>query len=221
MNPELEGVWKDMCNLGLGALTHANRHAAYLSIENDMWEELAVLQAAHAAEILIKARIAQEHPLLIFEKLPPMSENEMSINDLFEKGKTIDWSDLPSRLWATTGIVLPNLSIYKDFGKIRNGIQHLVPQRSNPQMASIKTLEFIYSVIDPFINDCWGLYAIDYDEDYEPYFYLTSSLINNGIYFLVSKEAADCVQDWNVDWTKTKHTYHEEMNRRIELAKSL
>lgn len=59
-----------MLDLGLGALAHANRHAAYAPMENHRWPELSIIQAAHAAELLIKARIAQEHPLLIFEKLP-------------------------------------------------------------------------------------------------------------------------------------------------------
>ncbi len=67
MNDILKNVANNMLELGLGALTHANRHAAYQDPVNDKWGELSVLQAAHAAEILIKARIAQEHPLLIME----------------------------------------------------------------------------------------------------------------------------------------------------------
>ena len=67
-NPE--SISKHMLSLGLGALAHANYHAHLYSVENDKWSELSVLQAGHAAEILIKARISQEHPLLIFEQLP-------------------------------------------------------------------------------------------------------------------------------------------------------
>lgn len=59
MNNELRNVAENMRELGLGALTHANRHAAYQDIVNDKWAELSVLQAAHAAEILIKAKIAE------------------------------------------------------------------------------------------------------------------------------------------------------------------
>lgn len=70
MNPALKGIWEHMLDLGLGALAHANRHAAYAAMENERWPQLSVLQAAHAAELIIKARIAQEeHPLLIFEHL--------------------------------------------------------------------------------------------------------------------------------------------------------
>lgn len=219
MNPKLEGIWENMRDLGLGALAHANRHAAYYSMENKKWSDLSILQAAHAAEILLKARIAQEHPLLIFDKFPSMVDNELSLNDLFEKGKTIEWNELPARLWATTGIVLPNLSVYREFGKIRNGIQHFAPYMLGHSTSKI-ALEFIFSVIDPFINTCWGLYAIDYDEDYDPYVYFISSLVDNEILFLVSEEAIKCEEYWNVDWTKSGKEYREEMAHRIEAARS-
>lgn len=219
MNPQLEGLWKDMLDLGLCALAHANRHTAYCSMENERWSDLAVLQAAHAAEILIKARIAQEHPLLSFDKLPSMSDGELSLDDLFKKGKTIEWSDLPARLWAATGIELTNLDIYKEFGKLRNGIQHFAPSSMSSSTSKI-TLEFIFGVVDPFINHCWGLYAIDYDEDYDPYVYFAPCLIKNEILFLVSREAAESAVDWDIDWAKTDRAYREEMSSRIEFAKS-
>lgn len=60
-----ENVHEHMRGLGLGALAHANWHANRKSLENKYWSELSVLQASHAGELLIKARIAQEHPLLI------------------------------------------------------------------------------------------------------------------------------------------------------------
>lgn len=218
MNPQLEGIWERMLELGLGALTHANRHAAYCCMENERWPDLSVLQAAHAAEILIKARISQEHPLLIFDKLPSMSDSELSLDALFEKGKTIEWSELPARLWATTGITLPNIDTYKEFGKLRNGIQHFAPAFTSG-FSSAETLKFIFDVIDPFINSCWGLYAIDYDEDYDPYIYFAPCLIRNEITFLVSKDAADSSEYWDIDWASVDKVYSNEMQRRISEAK--
>ena len=192
MNRELEGVWEYILDLGLGALTHANRHAAYASMENHRWAELSVTQAAHAAELLIKARIAQEHPLLIFEQFPRSTNVEggnLSIKDLFEQGKTIQWTDLPERLWATTGILIPNKEKYIEFGKLRNGIQHFAPVPEATDISG-QTLHFIFDVIDPFIHECWKLFAIDYDEDYEQYIYFVSALFSREILFHVSKEAA-------------------------------
>jgi hypothetical protein len=145
-----------MLALGLGALAHANWHANYYSTDNEYWGELSVIQAAHAAEILIKARIAKEHPLLIFEQLPRPENSEktrLSFEHLVTSGRTYQYADLPARLWATTGIRLPNSQMYRDFGQLRNSIQHFaVPNREVSQEA----IEFIYGVIDPFINKCWG-----------------------------------------------------------------
>ena len=40
-----------MRDLGLGALAHANRHAAYAAMENLRWPDLSVLQAAHGLHV--------------------------------------------------------------------------------------------------------------------------------------------------------------------------
>jgi len=209
-----------MRELGLMALAHANFHAVCCSFENHMWSEFSVLQAAHAAELLLKARIAQEHPLLIFQELPrstKVSGTFIELEDLFIEGKTIQWSDLPERLWATTGILLPNKSKFIEFGKLRNGIQHFAPPQSNSDIGG-STLSFVFDVIDPFINDCWGLYAIDYNEDSEPYAYFANALASREILFLVSKEAAEDSNNWDIDWAKVTKGYKDEMIKRIEMA---
>ena len=223
MNADVEGVWKHMGDLGLGALAHANRHAAYAATENHRWPELSVLQAAHAAELLIKARIAQEHPLLIFEHFPrstKVEDTNLGIKDLFEQGRTVQWSDLPERLWATTGMLIPNQDRFDAFGKLRNGIQHFAPAPRKVDVAE-STLRFVFEVIDPFIHECWGLFAVDYHEDYDPYIYFVNALISREILFLVSQEAAECYQDWSVDWSNVEKSYKNEMEIRIKKALKL
>ena len=221
MNPALGGIWEHMRELGLGALAHANRHAAYLAIENDKWPELSVLQAAHAAELLIKARIAEEHPLLIFEQLPRIAKAscpQLELADLFKMGRTFQWADLPDRLWAVTGVLIPNREEFDAFGKLRNSIQHF---SHDPSLdASDETLAFVFDAIDPFINSCWGLYAIDYDEDSAPYEYLTSTLVRREIKFLVSPEAAAVFNHWDVGWDDVEATYKACMLDRVEKAKA-
>lgn len=178
-----------MLKLGLAALSHANLHSSFYSFENDKWSELSVLQAAHAAEILIKARIAQEHPLLIFDKTPKSTQvgsEFLTFQDLVKKAKTIQYSDLPERLWAATGIKINNVEDFKIFGELRNTIQHFTV----PEEWGINTVDFIFKVIDPFINECWQLFAVDYHEDTEPYQYMVDSLISNEILFLVSPKCA-------------------------------
>jgi hypothetical protein len=217
VNPALKGIWQHMRDLGLGALAHANRHAAYAAIENPRWPELSVLQAAHAAELLIKSRIAEEHPLLIFEHLPRSTQalgTHLDLEDLFRQGRTIQWSDLHERLWAATGLSIPNKERFDRFGKLRNGIQHFAPPPGVD--AGEETLRFVFEVVDPFINQCWELFAVDCDEDYEPYVYFVHALVSREITFLVSPESAAEFDNWDVDWSKVSPTYKTEMQARVQ-----
>ena len=217
MNPALTDVWLNTRNLAVGALAHANRHAAYAAIENPRWPDLAVLQAAHAAELFIKARIAQEHPLLIFEQLPRSAQStgsQLDLEDLFRRGRTLQWPDLPERLWATTGLSVPSRQCYDDFGLLRNGIQHFGPPTG--VNAGAEALRFVFEVIDPFINDCWGLFAVDCDEDPDPFIYFVGAPVRLEIPFLVSPDAAARFEEWDVDWSEVSPTYAAEMKSRVE-----
>lgn len=188
MNPELRDIYKNMLRLGLNALALANWHEHYMHMNET--SNMAVLSAAHAAEILIKARIAQEHPLLIFDQIPKVTQSKSTLlefEDLFVNGRTLDYADLPARLWAATGITVPALDQYKSFGKLRNAIQHFAP----PGRLGTQVSTFIYEVIDPFINSCWDLYAVDYNEDSEPHAYLIKTLIRRGVSFKVSPDATE------------------------------
>lgn len=189
LNPELRGVSEHMLKLGLGSLQHALRLAFYRSMENPSWPDLSVLHAAHAAEILLKARIAQEHPLLIFEKIPKTgSGTQLDFQDLFKRGQTLAYAELPSRLWAATGINLRDEPRYLEFGKIRNSIQHFAPPTSDP---SLETLRFVFEVVDPFLGDQWGLFAIDFNEEYgDHYEHILEQLIKNDLRPRLSEDAA-------------------------------
>jgi hypothetical protein len=217
MEKELKEIHLHMRELGLAALAHANWHANYYSPDNAYWAELSVLQAAHAAEILVKARIAQEHPLLIFEHLPKadaQDKTRLGLQKLVEAGRTYQYGDLPDRLWATTGVEIPNLETFRAFGRLRNSIQHFaVPERSE-----LDAVDFIYAVIDPFINSCWGLYAVDYNEDYEEHIYLLGGLIRAGVRFLISPDAARKWESVEKHWPKHDSAYQVEMELRLQRA---
>jgi len=219
MNPALKGVWEYMRDQATGALAHANRHSCYFDPGSPWWSEQAVLQAAHAGELFLKARIAQEHPLLIFEKLPKPGGDasaRLDIKDLFERGITYQWSELPARLWATTGIRLVHEDLFVSFGKLRNMIQHFAVPHGRD--LSSETIDFVFKVLDPFINKCWGLCAIDYDEDDAPYEYLTRAVMDREILFNVSAAAAVAAANWSVDWDEMTPSYRREMQRRVEAA---
>ena len=64
---------------------------------------------------------------------------------------------------------------------MRNAIQHFAV----PENLTTETNDFIYDVIDPFINDCWGLYAVDFHENEGTYENILSALLDNRVEFQV------------------------------------
>lgn len=191
MNPELKGVAEHMRELGLGSMQHALRLSLYDGGDNRWWGELSVLHAAHAAEVLIKARIAQEHPLLIFQQVPkpaPGRIDPLSFEELLESGMTLQYSELPQRLWAATGIRIAREDLYGKFGRLRNSIQHFASPKADPRE---RTLEFIFGVVDPFIGEQWGLYSIDYNDEFgDHYEHILGALIERDLRPRLSPDAA-------------------------------
>jgi hypothetical protein len=172
MNPELKHISKHILDLGLGVLAQAQRNCMYTSYGYDSRLDegvYGVLQAAHAAELLIKSAIAEQHPLLIFSSLPKSTNTYssiLSLNDLFESAKTIQYFDLPEKLWAVTGYKIEALNEFQSFGKLRNCIQHFATPEKDVRAITSK---FIYNVLDPLIEQFWGDFAICYVdlEEYE------------------------------------------------------
>ena len=120
-----------------------------------------VVNIAHGFEILLKARIVQEHPLLIFGKISnneKIKDQELKFEDLLENGRTIEYSKLPYQLWATTGYKISNMELFKEFGKIRNQIIHF----HVPMELSLAEMSFKYSfnVVEKCINEWWNDYTI-------------------------------------------------------------
>ncbi|MBD1869832.1 hypothetical protein H6F95_21515 [Cyanobacteria bacterium FACHB-471] len=170
MDATLSNVAENMLFLGRATLAHAidmltfhNSAARYNRVEQR--DSIAVLTAAHAAEILVKSRIAQEHPLLIFKEIPKRSrasENSLTLSQLMEDGRTLMFSELPDRLWAVSGYDLPSQETYQSFGKLRNTIQHFGRPDRN---LTDETIKFIFTVIQPFLWEHWNLLAIEHFDD--------------------------------------------------------
>lgn len=117
---------------------------------------LSVINAAQGAEILIKARIMEEHPLLIFKKYPPKREidTDLDFNTLYEHGRSYSYSELPYILLVTTRYKIKNEDEFQEYGKLRNGLIHL----ASPDIDySEKTLKFIFKVLDQMIWDFWNV----------------------------------------------------------------
>lgn len=182
MHSELKDVSKHLAELGAGILAQAQKNALYTGYYSHLDEGVfGVMQAAQAAELLIKAAIAKQHPLLIFSSVPKstsVSGELLSMQDIFEDGKTIQYAELPEKLWATTGYKLPNQDIYKSFGKLRNTIQHFaLPKRD----MRAETARFIYAVVDPLMGHFWDDYAVNYVDVVEAKDDIFELLSNYGI----------------------------------------
>lgn len=129
---------------------------------------MAVITSAQAAEILIKARIAQEHPLLLFSNVHEIQTNEelLGLKDLIERGKTHVYEKLPNLLFSSTGIAVPDLERYRAFGKLRNSVMHFLRPSDayNESELSDICLSFLFRCIYPLIISFW--------DDVDPFHYV-------------------------------------------------
>jgi len=129
---------------------------------------MGLVHVANGFEILIKSKIVEEHPLLVFTKIPKeanLADGNIKMEDLIEHGQTIMYSELPDRLWAATGYKIEPIDLYNKFGRVRNQIIHFaVPADTS---LSDLTLEFTFKIIEKAINNWWDTTILDYAPDYD------------------------------------------------------
>jgi hypothetical protein len=140
------------------------RDALIEALDSDFDRRKCFVHVAHAAEILLKARIAKEHPLLIFTKVPkPNPERTtLTFNDLLENGHTLSYEELPDRLWATTGFKIEGkqLDDYKKFGKVRNQIIHT--SMTSEEIPVDQIWRYSFEFLDPLVERFWGHSVIEF-----------------------------------------------------------
>ena len=66
MHPDTRNIAADMQEFGLATLGRAANDLTFSQNMHDYASSMAIGAAGHGAELIIKARIAQEHPLLLF-----------------------------------------------------------------------------------------------------------------------------------------------------------
>jgi len=177
---------------GIHMLAKGLVNATFNEHHNPYGHSMSVVQVAHGAELIIKARIAEEHPLLIFTALPKSInsiDTHLGIEDLLNKGKTIMYSELPERLWSTTGNKISNIELFNQFGDIRNQIVHLgVPNIDVSDLA----LQFGYGIIEPLVNEWWDdtilNYATEYDDAYLEYVFEQTDRLNIKLNYKLSED---------------------------------
>ena len=184
MHPDTREVAAHMQDFALTVLGRAAYQCTFSDMGAPYGHAMAVLHAAHGAELAIKARIADEHPLLIFNSLPKSgtTTEQLSIKELFEQGRTIQFNELPEALWAATGIRMNRVEQYQKFGKYRNIIMHFAAPAED---WSTLTMEFLFQVVEPMVHEFWGesiiAYAPLWDEVTVAEGYLEKRLKRSGI----------------------------------------
>jgi len=116
IHPDIANIAENMREFGLSILGKAVCEAICTMPRRPYAQALLVPLAAQAAEIIVKARIAEEHPLLIFESLPKPTPNLLDLKGLFEHGQTIQCKELAKILWATTGCEIKKVNEFLEFG---------------------------------------------------------------------------------------------------------
>lgn len=166
MNQSMSEISEHMREFGLFLLARGVLDATFSEQYNPYAHAVSVAICSQAAEILIKARIAQEHPLLIFSKLPKpdaITGRDLEIQDLFEYGRTLMFGELPALLWATTGYRMTNLDRYNAYGSLRNCVVHFgIPNKN----LSEETYRFAFEVMEPMIYDFWEERILNYVADF-------------------------------------------------------
>jgi hypothetical protein len=163
-------IASQMRDFGLSMVAKGVVNATFSEHGEPYSHAMGLIQVANGFEILIKSKIVEEHPLLVFSKIPKeanLLDGNIKMEDLMEHGQTIMYSELPDRLWATTGYKIESIQLYNKFGRIRNQIIHFaIPNISLSEF----TLEFTFKVIEKAINTWWDTTILDYAQEYSDTF---------------------------------------------------
>lgn len=156
-----------MRDFGLHMVGKGVVNATFAEMVDPYSHAMAIVHIANGFEILIKSRIVEEHPLLVFSKIPKegnTTDGNIRFEDLIQHGQTIIYSELPERLWAATGYKITPLLLYEFFGKTRNRIIHFaIPNIKLSDLA----LEFTFTTIENAVSDWWGTSIIEYASAYQ------------------------------------------------------
>lgn len=223
MNPELEAIPPRILYQAKGALTQANHHAVFSDPGNEHWEEISVINTAHAGELFLKAIIASEHPLLIFKDLFGLEDGRdgpLVLSQLIRRGRTHDFEKLPQVLWATTGKRVPNMDCFERLRRARNAIQHFcAPEREDFRSLS---LEFIYTIIDPLIAETFGLCAIEFHEDHSiGYDYVVQQLLYRELRFTLPDDFSVGEIDINEGLEGASDSYRSWIKEQLTIVGKL
>lgn len=202
-HPSLRQMPEQIFNLGLSALSEMNYKCTFGSgpgADLDHYDYYCAIHAMHAAELLLKAIIALEHPLLIFSNTEKISNpndgtNDLSIERLLEKGITHDASKIPTILWAACDKTF-DITNFEKIRKYRNKIQHFsVPD--NEKNVKGDCLRLLHEDIGRILKDTIGINTIYYIPDEDQWDYFFAALIRYEIKFVMDSNIS--VSEINIE----------------------
>lgn len=168
-----------------GALSQANTHFTYFDPGSEHWHFISIVNAAHSAELFIKAAIAMVAPKKIFTNpnkvINSVGEFDLSLLDV-NKPNTVIASKLPTIYSECYPDADFDEQLFKDLLNLRNSVLHLYVDVERDWSDIVA--RFIFGIIDPLIKRHFNLYAVEYIEDRSVgYDYLVSGLIQRKIRF--------------------------------------
>lgn len=220
MRPALRDISDRILQNAIGALTRANTDSVYSDPGMEHREHMCVLSSALAGELFLKAIVAKEHPLLIFRDLFHLDQGNnktFDVEEIIKSGKTYSFEHLPRLLWVTTGERLRDPANFEAVRLTRNSVQHFC----SPGNTSLRglSLRFLYSNIDPLIHKHFGIYAIEYHEDFHVgYDYVVSCLIAHELTFSIPKRFRLTEIDLRECLAKTSTGYRRGFGDRLLAA---
>jgi hypothetical protein len=169
----------------------------------------------------MKAIVAKEHPLLIFRDLFDLdnrTQDELTVEQLIERGKTYGLEHMPKLLWVTTGERLPDLKLFETLRQTRNSIQHFCAPSIKGDLRSIAR-QFIYRNLDPLLKKHFGLCAIEFHQDHDiGYDYLVECLVLNELPFSVPSDFRILEIDFEAALQKTSKAYQAQLAERFKAS---
>lgn len=186
MDDELRTVSKHMSDFAGALFGHAMWHSIMTGRGGTPWSEVfGLIHVVHGGELLLKAAVVKEHPLLIFSKTPALDQYgspRLTFEALAKGGRTISYNELPNTLWAATGYRLPDIDTYRRVGELRNSIQHFAaPQADYP----CEVLSYICRVAEPVFRKFWnvGVFRVIVDgwDEQDSYLFSEEPLVKEAI----------------------------------------
>lgn len=166
MHPDTRKVSENMLKFGMANLGRAAYQSTFSDMGAPFAHSMAVVQAAQGAELVLKARIAQEHPLLILSSFPKSTatNDQLGIKELFELGRTIQYHELPEALWAATGYRMAKVDQFQQFGRLRNSLMHF---GAVEDYWPADTLVFLFEVMESITQEFWQWSICDAAEEWD------------------------------------------------------